>query len=120
MNFALKSVSDFYTFFGPSHFSIPTKGRAVETKRNEEVPRRQVSSGDGIPSSQNTQTDFCKSSGRKDQTSKTFISCKSFRFTVRLHSYDVLLKTVLKVCYTHLYSPDSLHQHLYGLKNFLD
>lgn len=33
---------------------MPTEGKAVERKRNGEVPKRQVSSGYGIPSSQNT------------------------------------------------------------------
>lgn len=45
---------NFYTFFSHPHFSVPTEGRASERKRNGEVPKRQVSSGDGIPSSQNT------------------------------------------------------------------
>lgn len=54
MNLGLKSVPNFCTFFSHSHFPIPTEGRAVESKRNGEVPKRQVSSGDGIPSSQNT------------------------------------------------------------------
>lgn len=83
----------------------------MESKRNGEVPKSQVSSSDGISCSPNFllfrhffffffASRVVEKIVHEEPSAVLKLICKYFSFTVRLYSHKVPLKMVLKLYYT--------------------